>query len=70
MYITGAKRLAALNSLGTSVVEVLAAGDGELPTGDGEGLPAKAQTLSAVAEPALLSISAVALHVVQFVQVF
>ena len=36
MYITGAKRLAALNSLGTSVVEALAAGDGELPDGDGE----------------------------------
>ena len=77
MYITGAKRLAALNSLGTSVVEVLAAGDGELPTGDGElpagdgdGLPAKAHTLSAVAEPALLSTSVVALHTVQFAQVF
>ena len=40
MYITGAKRLAALNSLGTSVVEVLAAGDGECPAGDGDGLPA------------------------------
>ena len=59
------------------MVEVLAAGDGELPTGDGElpagdgdGLPAKAHTLSAVAEPALLSTSVVALHVVQFVQVF
>jgi hypothetical protein len=59
------------------VVEVLAAGDGELPAGDGElpagdgdGFPAKAQTLSAVAEPALLSISVVALHAVQFVQVF
>ena len=58
-------------------MEVLAAGDGELPTGDGElpagdgdGLPAKAHTLSAVAEPALLSTSVVALHMVQFVQVF
>ena len=51
------------------------AGDGELPAGDGElpageGLPAKAHTLSAVAEPALLSTSVVALHAVQFVQVF
>jgi hypothetical protein len=44
-------------------------GDG-LPAGDGEGLPAKAHTLSAVVDPALLSISVVALHVVQFVQVF
>ena len=59
------------------MVEVLAAGDGELPAGDGElpagdgdGLPAKAHTLSAVVEPALLSTSVVALHVVQFVQVF
>ena len=77
------------------MVEVLAAGDGELPAGDGElpagdgesagdglssdgdgefpdgdGLPAVAQTLSAVIEPALLSTSVVALHVVQFVQVF
>ena len=43
-------------------------GDGLSP--DGEGLPAKAQTLSAVVEPALLSTSVVALHVVQFVQVF
>ena len=46
----------------------LTAGDGELPAG--EGLPAKAHTLSAVAEPALLSTSVVALHAVQFVQVF
>ena len=51
------------------------AGDGELPDGDGllsdgEGLPAKAHTLSAVLDPALLSISVVALHNVQFVQVF
>ena len=46
------------------------AGEGELPAGDGEGLPAKAHTLSAVAEPALLSTSVVALHAVQFVQVF
>ena len=51
-------------------------GDGELPAGDGEsagdgdGFPAKAHTLSAVAEPALLSTSVVALHAVQFVQVF
>ena len=57
------------------MVEALAAGDGELPAGDGassdgDGLPAKAQTLSAVVEPALLSISMVALHAVQFVQVF
>jgi hypothetical protein len=44
-------------------------GDG-LPAGDGEGLPANAHTLSAVAEPALLSTSVVALHAVQFVQVF
>ena len=60
----------------------LSAGDGEsagdglspdgdgLPAGDGDRLPAKAHTLSAVAEPALLSISAVALHVVQFVHAF
>ena len=60
----------------------LPAGDGELPAGDGEsaagdglssdgeGLPAKAHTLSAVAEPALLSTSVVALHAVQFVQMF
>ena len=60
----------------------LPAGDGEFPAGngesagdglspDGEGLPpAKAQTLSAVAEPALLSTSVVALHAVQFVQAF
>ena len=67
-----------------------AAGDGELPAGDGEsaagdgdalpagdglspdgeGLPAAAHTLSAVVEPALLSTSVVALHAVQFVQVF
>ena len=52
------------------MVEVLVAGDGELPAGDGDGLPAKAQTLSAVVDPALLSISVVALHVVQFVQAF
>ena len=54
----------------------LPAGDGELPAGDGEsagdsdGLPATAHTLSVVAEPALLSTSVVALHMVQFVQVF
>jgi len=60
----------------------LPAGDGELPTGDGElpagdgllfdgdGLSAAAHTLSAVVEPALLSTSVVALHAVQFVQVF
>jgi hypothetical protein len=35
----GPERWAALNLLGTAVVEVLAAGDGELPAGDGE-LPA------------------------------
>ena len=64
------------------MVDALAAGDGECPAGDGElpagdgllsdgdGLPAKAHTLSAVAEPALLSTSVVALHAVQFVQVF
>ena len=51
------------------------AGDGELPAGDGllsdgDGLSAAVHTLSAVAEPALLSISVVALHAVQFVQVF
>ena len=57
------------------------AGDGELSTGDGllpdgegvpagVGLPAAAQTLSAVVEPALLSTSVVALHVVQFVHAF
>ena len=57
------------------------AGDGELPAGDGllpdgegapagVGLPAVAQTLSAVVEPALLSISVVALHVVQLVHAF
>ena len=50
------------------MVEVLAAGDGELPAGDGELVVV--HTLSAVAEPALLSISVVALHTVQFVQVF
>jgi hypothetical protein len=43
-------------------------GDGLSP--DGEGLPAKAHTLSAVVEPALLSTSVVALHMVQFEQVF
>jgi hypothetical protein len=53
----------------------LPAGDGELPAGDGlspdgDGLPAGAHTLSAVVEPALLSISVVALHAVQFVQAF
>ena len=64
------------------MVEVLAAGDGELPAGDGEsagdgdglpaddGLSAAAQTLSAVVDPALLSTSVVALQVVQFVQAF
>ena len=58
------------------MVDALAAGDGlspdgeGLPAGDGEGLPAAAHTLSAVAEPALLSTSVVALQVVQFVQVF
>ena len=58
------------------MVEAFSAGDGlspdgeGLPTGDGDGLPAKAQTLSAVVEPALLSISMVALHAVQFAQVF
>ena len=57
------------------MVEALAAGDGE-SAGDGDALPAgdgfsaAAQTLSAVAEPALLSTSVVALHMVQFVQVF
>ena len=69
------ERLAALNSFGTSVVEALAAGDGELPAGDGlspdgDGLPVAAHTLSAVVEPALLSTSVVALQVVQFVQAF
>ena len=65
-----------LSLFGTLVVEVLAAGDGECPAGDGEsagdgeGLPAKAHTLSAVAEPALLSTSVVALHVVQLVHAF
>ena len=59
----------------------LSAGDGELSTGDGllpdgegvpagVGLPAAAQTLSAVVEPAPLSTSVVALHVVQFVHAF
>ena len=47
-----------------------ASSDGDGISSDGDGLPAKAQTLSAVVEPALLSISVVALHVVQFVQVF
>ena len=46
-----------------------------LPTGDGlspvgVGLPSVAQTLSAVLEPALLSTSVVALHVVQLVHAF
>ena len=64
-----------LSLFGTLVVEVLAAGDGECPAGDGlspdgDGLLAKAQTLSAVVEPALLSTSVVALHMVQFEQVF
>ena len=60
----------------------MAAGDGELPAGDGllsdgdglspdgDGLPAAAHTLSAVAEPVVLSTSVVALHMVQFEQVF
>ena len=58
------------------MVDALAAGDGlspdgeGLPAGDGEGLPATAHTLSVVAEPALLSTSVVALHAVQFKQVF
>ena len=89
------------------MVDALAAGDGELPAGDGEsagdgelpagdgllpdgegapagvglptgdglspvgvGLPSVAQTLSAVLEPALLSTSVVALHVVQLVHAF
>lgn len=48
-------------------------GDGESTAGnglapDGDGLPAGAQILSATVEPALLSTSVVALHVVQFVQ--
>ena len=54
--------------------EGASAGDGLSPDGDGapdgDGLPAAAQTLSAVVEPALLSTSVVALHVVQFKQVF
>ena len=48
--------------------EGLPAGDGLSP--DGDRLPAVAHTLSAVVEPALLSTSVVALHAVQFVQVF
>ena len=44
----------------------VSAGDGDAPSGD--GLPAGAHTLSAVVDPALLSISAVALHAVQLVQ--
>ena len=70
--------------LGAAVVvgeSAASAGDGELSTGDGllpdgegvpagVGLPAAAQTLSAVVEPAPLSTSVVALHVVQFVHAF
>ena len=52
----------------------LPAGDGLLPDGEGApagvGLPAVAQTLSAVVEPVPLSTSVVALHVVQFVHAF
>ena len=52
----------------------LSAGDGLLPDGEGApagvGLPAVAQTLSAVVEPVPLSTSVVALHVVQFVHAF
>ena len=52
----------------------LPAGDGLLPDGEGApagvGLPAAAQTLSAVVEPVPLSTSVVALHVVQFVHAF
>ena len=44
--------------------------DGDGISSDGDGLPAAAHTLSAVVEPALLSTSVVALHAVQFVQVF
>ena len=46
----------------------LPAGDGLSP--DGDGLPAAAHTLSAVAEPVVLSTSVVALHMVQFEQLF
>ena len=53
----------------------LSAGDGLSPAGDGlspagVGLPAAAHTLSAVVEPAPLSTSVVALHVVQLVHLF
>ena len=52
----------------------LPAGDGLSPDGEGApagvGLPAVAQTLSAVVEPAPLSTSVVALHVVQLVHAF
>ena len=52
----------------------LSAGDGLLPDGEGAsagvGLPSVAQTLSVVVEPALLSTSVVALHVVQLVHAF
>ena len=59
----------------------LSTGDGLLPDGEGAsagdglspagvGLPAAAHTLSAVVEPAPLSTSVVALHVVQFVHAF
>ena len=52
----------------------LSAGDGLLPDGEGApagvGLPAAAQTLSAVVEPAPLSTSVVGLHVVQLVHAF
>ena len=52
--------------------EGLPAGDGESAsdgdTPEGEGLPAGAHTLSAVAEAATLSTSVVALHTVQLVQ--
>ena len=44
--------------------------DGDGISSDGDGLPAAAHTLSAVVEPALLSISVVALHTVQFAHVF
>ena len=44
--------------------------DGDGLSSDGDGLSAAAHTLSAVAEPALLSTSVVALHAVQFEQVF
>ena len=44
--------------------------DGDGASSDGDGLPAAAHTLSAVAEPAVLSTSVVALHAVQFAQVF